>query len=209
MELGEQSWVQTASQIHPICSQPCSPMKHFFIIFVTYTKYDVGYLADTVIFPQVVHRTYFQGMKCLFRICFFPKDPADLLRRDPAAFEYLYIQVKHWIKGGLRKMSFNLMTLLESGLLKEQGVPRGSQWLEAVIGSLFSFLTDFRGELVKWQMPESDFRHRGHVVASCCIHINTHWKRSLTIKLMIEGFPSLTRIQNNNISLCPHRVAMT
>ncbi|XP_037117158.1 FERM and PDZ domain-containing protein 3 isoform X3 [Syngnathus acus] len=41
---------------------------------------------------HVVHRTYFQGMKCLFRICFFPKDPADLLRRDPAAFEYLYIQ---------------------------------------------------------------------------------------------------------------------
>lgn len=45
------------------------------------------------VFPQVVHRTYFQGMKCLFRLCFFPKDPADLLRRDPAAFEYLYIQV--------------------------------------------------------------------------------------------------------------------
>lgn len=43
---------------------------------------------------QVVHRTYFQGMRCLFRICFFPKDPADLLRRDPAAFEYLYIQVE-------------------------------------------------------------------------------------------------------------------
>ncbi|XP_061755721.1 FERM and PDZ domain-containing protein 3 isoform X1 [Nerophis ophidion] len=41
---------------------------------------------------HVVHRTYFQGMKCLFRVCFFPKDPADLLRRDPAAFEYLYIQ---------------------------------------------------------------------------------------------------------------------
>ncbi|XP_051505435.1 FERM and PDZ domain-containing protein 3-like [Myxocyprinus asiaticus] len=43
----------------------------------------------------VVHRTYFQGMKCLFRICFFPKDPADLLRRDPAAFEYLYIQSRN------------------------------------------------------------------------------------------------------------------
>uniref|UniRef100_A0AAV2MJ23 FAK1-like FERM domain-containing protein n=1 Tax=Knipowitschia caucasica TaxID=637954 RepID=A0AAV2MJ23_KNICA len=41
---------------------------------------------------HVVHRTYFQGMKCLFRVCFFPKDPSDLLRRDPAAFEYLYIQ---------------------------------------------------------------------------------------------------------------------
>ncbi|XP_062856451.1 FERM and PDZ domain-containing protein 3 [Trichomycterus rosablanca] len=44
---------------------------------------------------HVVHRTYFQGMRCLFRICFFPKDPADLLRRDPAAFEYLYIQSRN------------------------------------------------------------------------------------------------------------------
>ncbi|KAJ8014979.1 hypothetical protein DPEC_G00021390 [Dallia pectoralis] len=44
---------------------------------------------------HVVHRTYFQGMKCLFRICFFPKDAADLLRRDPAAFEYLYIQSRN------------------------------------------------------------------------------------------------------------------
>ncbi|KAL4659663.1 FERM and PDZ domain-containing protein 3-like [Arapaima gigas] len=44
---------------------------------------------------SVVQRTYFQGMKCLFRICFFPKDPADLLRRDPAAFEYLYIQSRN------------------------------------------------------------------------------------------------------------------
>lgn len=51
-------------------------------------------LTDTPVFIQVVHRTYFQGMKCLFRVCFFPKDPADLLRRDPAAFEYLYIQVE-------------------------------------------------------------------------------------------------------------------
>ncbi|XP_018592568.1 FERM and PDZ domain-containing protein 3 [Scleropages formosus] len=44
---------------------------------------------------HVVQRTYFQGMKCLFRICYFPKDPADLLRRDPAAFEYLYIQSRN------------------------------------------------------------------------------------------------------------------
>lgn len=33
-------------------------------------------------------------MRCLFRVSFFPKDPVELLRRDPAAFEYLYIQVK-------------------------------------------------------------------------------------------------------------------
>ncbi|KAM6976586.1 FERM and PDZ domain-containing protein 3 [Aplochiton taeniatus] len=52
-------------------------------------------LQDNQPLSHVVHRTYFQGMKCLFRICFFPKDPADLLRRDPAAFEYLYIQSRN------------------------------------------------------------------------------------------------------------------
>lgn len=99
-------------------------MENDTVICVTNAKDVVGYPADIVVFPQVVHRTYFQGMKCLFRICFFPKDPADLLRRDPAAFEYLYIQVKHWIKGGFKGMSFNLMTLFERCLLREQGVPR-------------------------------------------------------------------------------------
>lgn len=43
--------------------------------------------------PQVVQRTHYHGMRCLFRVSFFPKDPVELLRRDPAAFEYLYIQV--------------------------------------------------------------------------------------------------------------------
>ncbi|MBN3295962.1 FRPD3 protein, partial [Amia calva] len=52
-------------------------------------------LQETQPLSQVVQRTYFQGMKCLFRISFFPKDPADLLRRDPAAFEYLYIQSRN------------------------------------------------------------------------------------------------------------------
>ncbi|XP_057184744.1 FERM and PDZ domain-containing protein 3 isoform X3 [Triplophysa rosa] len=52
-------------------------------------------LQENQSLSHVVHRTYFQGMKCLFRICFFPKDPADLLRRDPSAFEYLYIQSRN------------------------------------------------------------------------------------------------------------------
>ncbi|KFQ12334.1 FERM and PDZ domain-containing protein 3, partial [Leptosomus discolor] len=43
--------------------------------------------------PGVVQRTHYHGMRCLFRVSFFPKDPVELLRRDPAAFEYLYIQV--------------------------------------------------------------------------------------------------------------------
>lgn len=32
-------------------------------------------------------------MRCLFRIAFVPRDPVDLLRRDPVTFEYLYVQV--------------------------------------------------------------------------------------------------------------------
>lgn len=46
-----------------------------------------------LLWPQVVQRTHYHGMRCLFRVSFFPKDPVELLRRDPAAFEYLYIQV--------------------------------------------------------------------------------------------------------------------
>ncbi|XP_016415769.1 FERM and PDZ domain-containing protein 3-like [Sinocyclocheilus rhinocerous] len=60
-------------------------------------------LQESQPLSHVVHRTYFQGMKCLLRICFFPKDPADLLRRDPAAFEYLYIQVSP-LQGKLQYM---------------------------------------------------------------------------------------------------------
>uniref|UniRef100_A0A4W2G8D9 FERM and PDZ domain containing 3 n=1 Tax=Bos indicus x Bos taurus TaxID=30522 RepID=A0A4W2G8D9_BOBOX len=49
-------------------------------------------LQDKQPLAYVVQRTHYHGMKCLFRISFFPKDPVELLRRDPAAFEYLYIQ---------------------------------------------------------------------------------------------------------------------
>ncbi|KAF4525291.1 hypothetical protein B566_EDAN014812 [Ephemera danica] len=31
-------------------------------------------------------------MRCLFRVAFVPTDPYDLLKRDPVAFEYLYMQ---------------------------------------------------------------------------------------------------------------------
>ena len=31
--------------------------------------------------------------RCLFRVCYMPKDPRDLLLEDPNAFEYLYFQV--------------------------------------------------------------------------------------------------------------------
>ncbi|XP_073470952.1 FERM and PDZ domain-containing protein 4 isoform X2 [Aquarana catesbeiana] len=41
---------------------------------------------------QVTQRPSSHMMRCLFRISFVPKDPIDLLRRDPVAFEYLYVQ---------------------------------------------------------------------------------------------------------------------
>ncbi|XP_017658608.1 FERM and PDZ domain-containing protein 4 isoform X3 [Nannospalax galili] len=41
---------------------------------------------------QVTQRPCSHKMRCLFRISFVPKDPIDLLRRDPVAFEYLYVQ---------------------------------------------------------------------------------------------------------------------
>ncbi|XP_069723601.1 FERM and PDZ domain-containing protein 3 isoform X2 [Phaenicophaeus curvirostris] len=52
-------------------------------------------LQDKQPLAHVVQRTHYHGMKCLFRVSFFPKDPVELLRRDPAAFEYLYIQSRN------------------------------------------------------------------------------------------------------------------
>ncbi|NXM69795.1 FRPD3 protein, partial [Serilophus lunatus] len=52
-------------------------------------------LQDKQPLAHVVQRTHYHGMRCLFRVSFFPKDPVDLLRRDPAAFEYLYIQSRN------------------------------------------------------------------------------------------------------------------
>ncbi|OCT67243.1 FERM and PDZ domain-containing protein 3 [Xenopus laevis] len=52
-------------------------------------------LQDKLPLAHVVHRTHYQGMRCLFRVCFFPKEPAEMLHTDPAAFEYLYIQSRN------------------------------------------------------------------------------------------------------------------
>eukprot|EP00079_Xenopus_tropicalis_P038653 XP_017952424.1 PREDICTED: FERM and PDZ domain-containing protein 3 isoform X2 [Xenopus tropicalis] len=52
-------------------------------------------LQDKLPLAHVVHRTHYQGMRCLFRVCFFPKDPVEILHTDPAAFEYLYIQSRN------------------------------------------------------------------------------------------------------------------
>ncbi|XP_022521350.2 FERM and PDZ domain-containing protein 4 isoform X2 [Astyanax mexicanus] len=49
-------------------------------------------LHEQEMLTQVTQRPGSHKMKCFFRIAFVPKDPVDLLRRDPVAFEYLYVQ---------------------------------------------------------------------------------------------------------------------
>ncbi|XP_071072965.1 FERM and PDZ domain-containing protein 1 isoform X2 [Dasypus novemcinctus] len=49
-------------------------------------------LHEEELIQQVVEREESQDYRCLFRVCFVPKDPLDLLKEDPVAFEYLYLQ---------------------------------------------------------------------------------------------------------------------
>lgn len=49
-------------------------------------------LHEEELVQQVVEREESQDSRCLFRVSFVPKDPLDLLKEDPVAFEYLYLQ---------------------------------------------------------------------------------------------------------------------
>lgn len=47
----------------------------------------------TMLISQVVQKKDSHDYRCLFRVCFIPRDPVDLLHDDPVAFEYLFHQV--------------------------------------------------------------------------------------------------------------------
>ncbi|XP_075787346.1 FERM and PDZ domain-containing protein 1 [Pelodiscus sinensis] len=49
-------------------------------------------LHEEELVEQVVQRKDAHDYRCLFRVCFVPKDPLDLLQDDPVTFEYLYLQ---------------------------------------------------------------------------------------------------------------------
>ncbi|XP_038625817.1 FERM and PDZ domain-containing protein 1 [Tachyglossus aculeatus] len=49
-------------------------------------------LHEDELIEQVVQKKESYDYRCLFRVCFVPKDPLDLLQEDPVAFEYLYLQ---------------------------------------------------------------------------------------------------------------------
>uniref|UniRef100_A0A8C6Y497 FERM and PDZ domain containing 1 n=1 Tax=Naja naja TaxID=35670 RepID=A0A8C6Y497_NAJNA len=41
---------------------------------------------------ELIERKESHDYRCLFRVCFIPRDPLHLLQEDPVAFEYLYLQ---------------------------------------------------------------------------------------------------------------------
>ncbi|XP_056625922.1 FERM and PDZ domain-containing protein 4 [Triplophysa dalaica] len=49
-------------------------------------------LHEDELIQKVVQKKDSHDYRCLFRACFIPRDPIDLLQEDPAAFEYLFQQ---------------------------------------------------------------------------------------------------------------------
>ncbi|KAM8733069.1 uncharacterized protein frmpd1b isoform 2-T2 [Acanthopagrus schlegelii] len=49
-------------------------------------------LHEDELIQKVVQKKDSHDYRCLFRVCFIPRDPTDLLQDDPSAFEYLYLQ---------------------------------------------------------------------------------------------------------------------
>ena len=43
---------------------------------------------------QIAGRPGSRHFRCLFRVTYVPKDSYDLLKQDPIAFEYFYMQVR-------------------------------------------------------------------------------------------------------------------
>lgn len=71
----------------------------------------------------MVEREESQDSRCLFRVCFVPKDPLDLLKEDPVAFEYLYLQVTELCFLGRQRPQG--CTLGYSGLVAAKQLSRG------------------------------------------------------------------------------------
>uniref|UniRef100_A0A8D2PQL0 FERM and PDZ domain containing 1 n=1 Tax=Zosterops lateralis melanops TaxID=1220523 RepID=A0A8D2PQL0_ZOSLA len=67
---------------------------HFALVLEEqYNLAKIHLLHEEELIAQVVQKRDSHDYRCLFRVCFVPKDPLDLLQEDPVAFEYLYLQV--------------------------------------------------------------------------------------------------------------------
>ncbi|XP_038556291.1 FERM and PDZ domain-containing protein 1 isoform X1 [Micropterus salmoides] len=49
-------------------------------------------LHEDELIQKVVQKKDSHDYRCLFRVCFIPRDPTDLLQEDPSSFEYLFLQ---------------------------------------------------------------------------------------------------------------------
>ncbi|KFV54050.1 FERM and PDZ domain-containing protein 1, partial [Gavia stellata] len=66
---------------------------HFALVLEEqYNVAKIHLLHEEELIEQVVKKRESHDYRCLFRVCFVPKDPLDLLQEDPIAFEYLYLQ---------------------------------------------------------------------------------------------------------------------
>ncbi|KAK1205098.1 FRPD1 protein, partial [Pygoscelis papua] len=66
---------------------------HFALVLEEqYNVAKIHLLHEEELIDQVVQKRESHDYRCLFRVCFVPKDPLDLLQEDPIAFEYLYLQ---------------------------------------------------------------------------------------------------------------------
>ncbi|NWI58654.1 FRPD1 protein, partial [Calyptomena viridis] len=66
---------------------------HFALVLEEqYNLAKIHLLHEEELIEQVVQKRESHDYRCLFRVCFVPKDPLDLLQEDPVAFEYLYLQ---------------------------------------------------------------------------------------------------------------------
>ncbi|XP_072880190.1 FERM and PDZ domain-containing protein 1 isoform X2 [Hemitrygon akajei] len=57
-----------------------------------YSVTKVYLLHDDELIEQVVQKREPRDYKCLFRVCFLPRDPLVVLQDDPVTFDYLYLQ---------------------------------------------------------------------------------------------------------------------
>ncbi|NWZ64111.1 FRPD1 protein, partial [Acrocephalus arundinaceus] len=66
---------------------------HFALVLEEqYNLAKIHLLHEEELIAQVVQKRESHDYRCLFRVCFVPKDPLDLMQEDPVAFEYLYLQ---------------------------------------------------------------------------------------------------------------------
>ncbi|KAK1792534.1 hypothetical protein P4O66_012472 [Electrophorus voltai] len=70
-----------------------SRIEHFSLMLEQqYSITKLFLLHEEELIQEVVQKEESHDYRCLFRICFIPKEPEHMLTEDPVSFEYLYLQ---------------------------------------------------------------------------------------------------------------------